>query len=157
MTNSPLRALTTILLAGLVGAFLIDLYLVVTMVWIFHSATLRALFLWDASNLLGPAAFQRGVGTELLGCFLHLIVSMLWAVFFVLVLARIPTVARHPVGWGIIAGIGVKFFMQYVIIPLGHAAGPHYNWLSLTNNLVAHTFFFGVPVLFTARRAYAVA
>ncbi len=24
---------------------------------------------------------------------------------------------------GIIAGVSVKFFMQYVIIPLGHAAG----------------------------------
>ena len=31
---------------------------------------------------------------------------------------------------------------------------PHYNWVSLTNNLVAHTFFFGVPVLLIARRAY---
>lgn len=154
MISSPLRALTTILLAGVVGAFLIDLYLVVTMVGIFHTATIRTLFLWDASNLLGPAAFQRGVGTELLGGFLHLIISMLWAVFFVLVLARIPAIVQHPVAWGIIAGIGVKFFMQYVIIPLGHAAGPHYNWLSLTNNLVAHTFFFGVPVLFVARRAY---
>lgn len=124
------------------------------MVWVFHTATMHTLFLWDASNLLGPAAFRRGVGTELLGGFLHLIISMLWAVFFVSVLARIPAIARHPVVWGIIAGIGVKFFMQYVIIPLGHATGPHYNWLSLTINLVAHTFFFGVPVLFMARRAY---
>jgi hypothetical protein len=66
------------------------------MVWIFHTATVRGLFLWDASNLLGPAAFQRGFGVELLGCFLHLIVSMLWAVFFVLVLARIPAIAGRP-------------------------------------------------------------
>jgi hypothetical protein len=153
-SRPPSHTLKAIILAGLAGAFLIDLYLVVTMVWIFHTATVRALFLWDASNLLGPVAFQRGFGTELLGCFLHLIVSMLWAVFFVLVLARIPAIARRPVIWGIIAGIAVKFFMQYVIIPLGHAAGPHYNWVSLTNNLVAHTFFFGVPVLLVARRAY---
>lgn len=153
-SRSPSHTLKTILLAGLAGAFLIDFYLVVSMVWIFHTATVRGLFLWDASNLLGPAAFQRGFGTELLGCFLHLIVSVLWAVFFVLVLARIPAIARRPVLWGITAGIAVKFFMQYVIIPLGHAAGPHYNWLSLANNLVAHTFFFGVPVLLIARRAY---
>jgi hypothetical protein len=45
---------------------------------------------------------------------------------------------------GIIAGVGVKFFMQYAIILLGRAAGPHYNWVSLINNLLAHTFFFGV-------------
>jgi hypothetical protein len=79
---------------------------------------------------------------------------MFWAAFFVLVLARIPAITRHPLVWGIIAGIGVKFFMQYVVIPLGHASGPHYNWISLTNNLVAHTFFVGVPVLLIARRAY---
>lgn len=154
MTVFSFGVLKTILVAGLVGAFLIDAYLVITLTWILHTATARTLFLWDASNLLGPAAFQRGLGTELLGCFLHLIVSMLWAAFFVLVLARIPAIARHPIIWGIIAGIGVKFFMQYVIIPLGHAPGPHYNWVSLANNLVAHTFFFGVPVLLIARRAY---
>lgn len=55
---------------------------------------------------------------------------------------------------GIIAGVSVKFFMQYVIIPLGHAASPHYNWVSLTNNLLAHIFFFGLPVLLIARRAH---
>jgi hypothetical protein len=88
-SSSPFRIMKTILIAGLVGAFLIDFYLVVTMTWIFHTATPRALFLWDASNLLGPPAFQRGFGTELFGCFLHLIVSMLWAAFFVLVPARI--------------------------------------------------------------------
>ncbi len=148
------RTLGTILVAGLVGAFLIDFYLVVTMAWVFHTATARTLFLWDASNWFGMAAFQGGLGTELLGCFFHLVVSMLWAVFFVLVLARIPAFARWPVPGGIVAGIGVKFFMQYAILPLGHAPGPHYNWVSLTNNLVAHTFFFGVPVLFIARRAY---
>jgi hypothetical protein len=156
MTTSPLRILKTIFVAGLVGAFLIDAYLVVTLTWVLHTATARNLFLWDASNLLGAAAFHRGLGTELLGCFLHLIVSMLWAAFFVLVLARIPMVARHPIVWGIVLGIGVKFFMQYVIVPLGHAPGPHYNWVSLTNNLVAHTFFFGVPMLLIARRAYAM-
>jgi hypothetical protein len=154
MTASPIRILKTILVAGLVGAFLIDAYLVVSMAWIFHSATTRTPFLWGASNLLDLTAFQCGFGTELLGCFLHLIVSMLWAVFFVLLLAGIPPIARHPIVWGVVAGVCVKFFMQYVIIPLGYAAGPHYNWVSLINNLVAHTFFFGIPVLLIARRAH---
>jgi hypothetical protein len=154
MTVSIFRIVTTIIVAGVVGAFLIDFYLVVTTTWIFHTATARTLFLWDASNLLGHAAFQRGFETELVGCFLHFIVSVFWAAVFVLVLVRIPAVARHPIVWGIIAGIGVKFFMQYLIIPLGQAASPHYNLISLTNNLVAHTFFFGVPVLLIARHAY---
>jgi hypothetical protein len=154
MTASPLRTLTIIFAAGVAGAFLVDFYLVVTTGWIFRTATPRTLFLWDASNVLGRAAFQGGLETELLGCFLHLMVSMYWAVVFVLLLAGIPPIARHPVVWGIICGVGVKFFMQYVVIPLGYAPGPHYNWVSLTNNLVAHTFFFGVPVLLIARRAY---
>jgi uncharacterized membrane protein YagU involved in acid resistance len=154
MTISSLRILKTIIVAGVVGAFLIDLYLVVTASWIFHTATARKLFLWDASNLLGIHAFQRGFETELLGCLLHLIVSIVWAAFFVLVLARIPAIASHPLIWGIIAGVAVKFFMQYIIIPLGRASSPHYNWISLTNNLIAHTLFFGVPVLLIARHAY---
>jgi hypothetical protein len=153
---TPARAsaqiVKTVFLAGIAGAILIDLYLAVTMAWIFHTATVRQLFLWDASNILGRSAFQRGLGTELFGCLLHLIVSLLWGAFFVLVPARIPAIVRHPMVWGINLGIGVKFFMQYAIIPLGHAPGPHYNWVSLTNNLVAHTFFFGVPVLLIARR-----
>jgi hypothetical protein len=130
MTVTSLPTLKTILVAGLAGALLIDFYLAVTMAWIFHTATARTLFLWDASNLLGRAASQRGFGTELLGCFLHLIVSMLWAVFFVLVLARVRLIAWHPMVGGIMNGVGVKFFMQCAIVPLGRGAGPHYDWVS---------------------------
>jgi hypothetical protein len=72
MTVSTFRIPKTIVVAGLVGAFLIEFYLVATLCWIFHTVTARTLFLWDASNLLGPAAFQRGFGTQLLGRLLHL-------------------------------------------------------------------------------------
>lgn len=151
-SGQPTNTVRAILICGLVGAFLIDFYLVVTMVWIFHTATVRSLFFWDASNLLGRDAFLGGLPTEILGCFLHLIVSMVWGAVFVLVLAPAPAVARHPFVSGIVAGVGVKFIMQYGVIPMGHAQGPQYNWVSLTNNLVAHTLFFGVPVLWIALR-----
>jgi hypothetical protein len=59
MSTSISRVLETIAVAGVAGAFLIDLYIVVTAMWIFRTATAHSLFLWDASNLLRPAAFQH--------------------------------------------------------------------------------------------------
>ncbi len=143
--------LQAILYSGLAGAFCIALYLVVTLSWVFHTATASRLFLWDASNVLGRDAFQGGLGTALFGCFLHLMVSMVWGAVFVLVLARTPAVVRHPIVSGILAGIGVMFVMRYAIVPLGGAPTSPYTWLSFANNLVAHTFFFGVPTLVVAR------
>ncbi len=147
------RILGIILLSGVTGAVLIDLYLVVTTVFVFRTATVRGLFLWDASNVLGAPAFQKGLGTTVFGCLLHLLVSTVWTALWVLSAASSRFLARHPVVLGLIFGVIVREVMRRVVLPLGAAPPAGGTGSNPWNLVIAHTLFFGLPVaLVTSRR-----
>jgi hypothetical protein len=143
----------TILLAGVMGAVLIDLYLVITEGYIFHTANALVISQWDASNLLGPAAFRGGVGAALIGFLLHLTVSLIWAAIIALAAVRVRFIAQHPIVTGIAFGMIVRLVMAYVIVPLGRAQMPHANVPHLVNLYIAHTLAFGIPVAWIAAHA----
>lgn len=149
--------LKTSILAGVTGAILIDLYLWVTEALIMHRATALSLFQWDASNLLGPSAFQAGVGVALFGCLLHLLVSLIWGALFTFAALQFRFLARNVLVWGIVFGVIVRLVMAHLIVPLGRAAMPPAHGIYLVNLYVAHILFFGIPVAWVVSRALASA
>jgi hypothetical protein len=138
--------LQEIVTAGAVGAVAINLYLVVSLVWVLHMTTARALWQWDASNLLGAAAFRAGGAVELVGIGLHVAVSVAWATLFALLLGRSEAVARQPIAAGALFGVVVWAVMQFVVVPLGRAPVPKLTAAGIVNGLIAHAVFFGIPV-----------
>lgn len=145
--------LKAIVLAGITGAILIDLYLVVLHAGILHDATAQQVSQWDASNLLGRSAFRGGFGSAALGAAMHAIVSLAWAAIYVVAARRVPDLLRHPVLCGTIFGIIVMAVMRVDVVPLGNAAAlPPIRPLGLFELLVAHTVFFGIPVALVVRR-----
>lgn len=130
----------------------IDSYLAVTLIWIFHRATFRGMFQWDASNALGDAAYGGGWGTVALGMAMHLVVSTIWATAFVVAATRIPALLRQPLVFGALFGLVVMLFMAHVVVPLGHAAKFPQPLPIFINQLVAHVVFFGIPVALVAKR-----
>lgn len=158
MPASPNRPslLNTALLAGVTGAFLIALYLWVTEGLVMHRATVLTIFQWDASNFLGPSAFRAGVAAALLGCLLHLIVSLIWGAIFTLGALRIRALAKNWFVSGVIFGVIVRLVMAHLIVPLGHAQmTPPPSELYLANLYVAHIVFFGIPVAWVVSRAFS--
>ena len=145
------------LLAGVTGAILIDLYLWVTEVLVMHKTTALILFQWDASNLLGARAFQAGVGVALFGCLLHLIVSLIWGAIFTLAALQFRFLARNVLVWGVVFGVVVRLVMAQVIVPLGRATMPPAHGVYLVNLYVAHIVFFGIPVAWVVSRSFAAA
>ncbi|MGB6987033.1 MAG: hypothetical protein WBD74_13765 [Candidatus Aquilonibacter sp.] len=139
--------------AGLTGAVTIFLYLTISLPLLFHIAPLL-LYTWDASNALGyQAASQASVATIILvGQGSHIIVSLVWGFVFVALLHVAPAIRRMPLAGGFIYGAFVMLFMHYVIVPLGHAPNNPYTLLGFTNTLIAHTFFFGMPLAWVAAR-----
>src|ERR1700691_4900830 len=99
------RDALTAVLAGLFGAILLDLYLVVTEPLVVKHVTPLLVMQWDASNLLGMAAYRGAWATAIAGTLLHFCVSILWGGLFVLAALRIRWLMDHALTAGIILGI----------------------------------------------------
>jgi hypothetical protein len=140
--------------AGVTGAVTIGIYLMISVPLVL-GASVGALFAWDASNLLGyERALQVGLPTDILvGQTAHLIVSVVWGFIYVLLARRaLPQMLARPIVSGIAFGFLVMLFMHFIVVPLGHAPQLGYTLRSFTNNLIAHTLFFGLPVGLVAAR-----
>jgi hypothetical protein len=109
-----------------------------------------------ASGLLGNAAFSGGIPTAALGLVLHFGMSYLWAGIFVGAARRLPRLVRQPMLSGVLFGVAVFLTMRLVVLPLSAFPYPvTFKPLSTILDLLSHTFLFGVPIAFAARRAYA--
>lgn len=135
-----------VIAAGVAGAIAINAYLIVAEVFVLHGATIAAISQWDASNVLGPAAFDGGGATALLGFGMHLVVSTAWAALFLAIASRAPLVMRHPLASGIVFGAVVMCVMILFVVPLGRAPHGHITLAGWIDRSLAHTLFFGVPV-----------
>ncbi len=130
-------------IAGLAGAFAIDLYLVITLVLVAHVASLTTFYQYVASGALGPAAYTS-VTNAYLGVAIHLAVGVGWAIGYAYVAARTPQVRDRPLLSGAVFGLVVMIAMQLVEV-----AGRIYilpDTLAFFNGVVAHVFFYGIPV-----------
>jgi hypothetical protein len=138
------RFLLATLVAAFAGWLAIGAYL--TIVRVILGDGPYVLFQWDASNLIGRAAFSEGLSAVALGLGLDYIVSLVWAAAALVAMQRYAAAARHPTGFGALFGAIVMGVMLFVVVPLGHAPRPHFTPPTFLNTLVAHTIFFGIPV-----------
>ena len=134
------------IIAGVIGAFTIDLYLIITQSWILHVATPVEISQWDASNVLGRAAFLGGISTALLGLVMNLCVGAVWGIVFAIAKQRFGIWRARPILTGIVFGTIAMLVMRYAVVPLGHAHQPHLDAARLANLWAAHTLGFGIPV-----------
>jgi len=134
------------IVSGVLGAIAIDVYLIVTQSWILHAATPLEISQWDASNILGRAAFSGGIGAALLGLVMNLCVGAAWGIIFAIAMQRFGIWRTRPILTGIVFGTIAMLVMRYAVVPLGHAHQPHVDAARLANLWVAHTLGFGIPV-----------
>lgn len=130
-------------IAGFAGAILIDIYLVVTLVFVAHVATITSFFQFVASGALGPSAYANP-STVYLGAAVHFAVGIGWAIGYAYVAARTPWVRGRPLISGTVFGLVVMIAMQLVEV-----IGKIYvlpNSVAFLNTAIAHTLFFGIPV-----------
>ena len=150
MSARVARAALIAVVSGLSGAILLDLYLVVTEPFVATGVTPILVLQWDASNLLGMAAYHGGWVTAWAGTLLHFCVSIVWAALFVVAALRVRWFMDHALTAGIILGV-VAMAVMRGIIHLGHAVVHPFPtvWLFLYI-LAGHVAFFGIPVALVA-------
>ncbi len=139
------------LVAGLVGAILIDAYLLIVVVGVAPATSVSAFYQYVASAAIGPSAYARPVGVPL-GVTVHLLVSLAWGVGYAYVAARTATIRRRPLLSGVVFGIVVMIAMQIVEVAANVYHAP--DSFTLGNAFVAHVAFFGVPIAYLVDRLH---
>jgi Na+/alanine symporter len=106
-----------------------------------------------AAGLLGPQAFQGGVGTYVLGVVLHFFIACSATAVYYGASRRLRFMTEHPLVCGLCFGAAVEEVMSLVVLPLSalHANGP-YTLHDLILGLVVHMVVVGLPISFSVRR-----
>lgn len=116
------------------------------------------LFGWDiplaiAGGLLGKSAFGGGVGTYILGIFLHYFIVTSAAAIYFAASRRLIFLRQSWLVCGLFFGAAVEEVMRLIVLPLSalHARGP-YERKDLLLGLAVHMVIVGLPIAFSVRR-----
>ena len=107
-----------------------------------------------ASGLLGKAAAEGGLATAALGLFLHFVIAFGAATVYYLASRKLPFLVRHAVVCGLLYGMAVYLFMNFVVIPL--SAFPRklsYPPHVLIPGIAWHMVLVGLPIALAIRWA----
>ncbi|HEV7644334.1 MAG TPA: hypothetical protein VGO50_10365 [Pyrinomonadaceae bacterium] len=145
------RALETILL-GWLAVGILDMFDAYFFFGFYYNISFFQVFQGVAAGLYGTeAARAGGTTTGLIGLALHYVVALGVAVFFYILSNRFPRILREPVAWGMLYGVGVHLFMQYVVIPLSASGrAKSFDYWAMLNNVVGHALLIGLPVALIA-------
>lgn len=106
-----------------------------------------------ASGLLGPAAFQAGAATALLGLALHFVIAFGAAATYYGASRFFPVLVRRAVPCGLAYGVLVHVFMNQVVLPLSRVNVRTPPWHFVASMVVIHMLFVGLPIALAVRRA----
>lgn len=100
-----------------------------------------------AGWLGGPAARAGGLPTAALGFFTHYLNAFLIVTVFVLASSRLPALIKKPIITGMIYGIAVYFFMNWVVIPMSAIGGTPRLVVNgpFLNGILIHMLGVGLP------------
>lgn len=138
------------LAAGLVCGVL-DGFAAIIITLSFGGTTAR-MFQGIARGVLGRPALDGGAKTVALGIALHFAISLGAAIVYFVASRALPVLLDRALLCGVLFGVAVHFFMQYVVLPLS-AIGPRpFAAKPFFAVLAAHVFVVGPSIALTLRR-----
>ena len=149
-TNRRTHPLAYVLTGGLVVGTL-DLVFAMTF-WAWR-ADLPAFRILQgvAAGLLGPAAFEGGLQTGILGLTLHFLIAMSMAVAYYAAARRWSLLWMRPVAWGTAYGLLLYVIMNVVVVPLSAATASD-DPLWVLASIGVHAFLIGMPIALFVRQ-----
>lgn len=112
-----------------------------------------ALLQYVASGALGPAAFQGGAKTALVGLALHYLIATIWTTVFYLASRKWLFLIERPVQFGLLYGIAVYLFMTFVVVPFLSRITPRPATITgRTIGILTIMFCVGLPIALIVRR-----
>ena len=152
MSSSRVRIAGWIVLAGVVAATCDITYALVFSGW--KGVPAQRLLQSVASGLLGQDAFRGGLSTAALGLALHYAIVMVATVLFWAAGRRWPWLREEPVTTGLLYGLAIYAFMNFVVLPLSAYPFPiNFPLLRTATGLLVHMIGVGLPISLITRRA----
>ena len=153
-TSSPRqsRAYQTILIGGLIAGTL-DIIAACLQAWLRSATTPMRVGQFIASGVLGRAAFSGGNKTALLGIAFHYLIATTATAVFYFASRKLHFLVERPVSMGLLYGVFVYLFMNFVVIPL--SAIQRTGGATLSNRIVSaliSRFCVGLPIALIVRR-----
>lgn len=107
-----------------------------------------------AVGVLGPASYQGGAATAVLGAALHCFISLSIVTVFYVAATRMPILTRRPWVSGPIYGVLVYATMYLVVLPLSRVGMPHFKHVApVLDEILIHIFGVGIPAALFVRAA----
>jgi hypothetical protein len=106
-----------------------------------------------ASGVLGSAAYAGGGATAVLGVVLHFFIATTVTAVFYFASRKLRVLLEHAVPAGLVYGVGVYLFMNFVVLPL--SAFPPRPAPPLSGRIIGMLiimFCIGLPVALIVRR-----
>jgi hypothetical protein len=142
-----------VLIGGLVAGAL-DLTAAFVVSWLRAGVSPVRVMQSVASGLLGPAAFTGGAGAAVLGVAAHFFIATVWTALFYFASRRLRFMVDRPVVSGLLYGVAVYAFMNFVVIPLS-AVPPRATPVPISGRIIGLLvimFCIGLPIALIVRR-----
>jgi hypothetical protein len=103
-----------------------------------------------AGGLLGMSSFKGGLATATLGAFFHFLIATTAAAVFYLASRKLKFLEQHAIASGLIYGVAVYAFMNYIVLPL---SAYHVKVaLPSVKDAAIVMFLVGLPISLVVRR-----
>ena len=143
--------LQPIFLGGLIAGTL-DLTAACVFSWLRSNVSPIRVFQFIASGVLGAESFTGGAKTALLGVALHFLIATGAAAVFYFASRAWFFLIEHPIISGLLYGIPVYVFMNFVVLPISEVQMRPQPLSSRIINLVILMFCIGLPIALIVRR-----
>jgi len=106
-----------------------------------------------AGGLLGPDAFNGGLGTAALGLGLHFLIATSWAAIYYAASRKLKVLIERPILCGLLYGIfPVWCVMNLVVIPLSALPKPTFTTSGVLIGAAILMVCIGLPIALVVRR-----
>ena len=107
-----------------------------------------------SSGLLGRDAYTGGAKTAVMGVVLHYFIATTWTAIFYFASRKLRFLIERPVTWGLVYGVVVWVFMNFVVLPLSKFPAPR-TAPTLSGRMIGLLiimFCIGIPIALSVRR-----
>ena len=139
------------LIAGLVAGAL-DIAAACIVSWIRAGVTPVRVLQSVAAGVYGSSSFSGGTKTEILGLIFHFIIATTAAAVYYLASRRLKFLIDQPIISGLLYGVVVYLFMNFVVLPLSNVAKRPVPLSGRIIGLVIIILFVGLPIAAIVRK-----
>jgi hypothetical protein len=123
--------------------------------WIGGGRQPVSIFVYIASGVFGPRAFEIGTPMAWWGLFFHYLIAFIWTALFFLVYPRIKFLSNNWIVTGVLYGAFIWLIMNRVVLQIALTPKGPFKLTGAIINCLILIAMIGLPLAYIARRKVA--